>query len=157
MRPRRSRGPRRGSSTEKIATEAQGGPGEDLRATSKIARRPEDGIMTTAKKTETKAASASSSGGFERRRFEASGALEGALSRAIEEGGISRFQAGRIRRAYAFRPDKKAEIDELIEGRCHAARLIDDEGGYGAPDWTAILDFIKGLLPLILQIVALFK
>jgi hypothetical protein len=81
-----------------------------------------------------------------------------AASQARAEGQIFGFQLLRIRWALAFCPDKVKEMQSLVTENAVAAGVMK----YGdaedtAFDWTALIAFIKELLPLILQILSFFK
>jgi hypothetical protein len=84
--------------------------------------------------------------------------LSKAADEAYREGQITRWELARIRMAIAFRPEAVAEIQaSCCDEAVAAGKMKPADGNASAFDWTALLDFIKQLLPLILQIISIFK
>ena len=85
-----------------------------------------------------------------------------ALLKAAQEeraaGRITGWEMYRIRLASALAPRKIREAQDAVADQACAAGYMaaaSDGDGVGF-DWTALLDFIKELLPILLQIIALF-
>lgn len=78
---------------------------------------------------------------------------------AIDEeqaaGRIGRLRAWTLRRV-ADNPRRLQRLANHVAEDC-CATGHDLPGGNSAPDWTALLDFIKQLLPLLAQLIALFR
>lgn len=84
-------------------------------------------------------------------------ALLAAASQARDEGQITGWEMFRIRTAAALAPGKLREAQDVVMDQACAAGLMHEGDGDGESfDWMALLDFIKELLPVVLQIVALF-
>jgi hypothetical protein len=83
------------------------------------------------------------------------------LKAAQEEhraGRLTNWEMYRIRLASALRPRKLREAQDAVSDQACAAGYMaaaSDGDGVGF-DWAALLDFIKELLPIILQIIAMF-
>ena len=84
-------------------------------------------------------------------------ALLAAATQARNEGQINGWELFRIRTVSALYPGKLREAQDVVMDQACAAGLMGEGAGdVEAFDWMALLDFIKELLPVILQIVALF-
>lgn len=92
-----------------------------------------------------------------RRRFETDHALNEAVDTAVGSGELTAMQARRIKRAVRLRPDLRQRVLDEVDDKLHEAGMVGDDCCFAAPDWNAILEFIKGLLPVIMQIIGLFK
>ena len=81
-----------------------------------------------------------------------------AASNALRDGDISGLDYVRL-----WRHSGNANFRELVsefvihEAAMQGMKLPLSADGSGAIDWTALLEFIKGLLPLILELISLFK
>lgn len=73
---------------------------------------------------------------------------------AFESGEISRQDLRRIRLASAF-PRLCSSIEKAVSETAHQEGMVAD--AVGAIDWAKLLDFIKQLIPLILELIKLFK
>lgn len=84
--------------------------------------------------------------------------LGDAATAAFREGQITRWQLARIRLAILVRPEAMAEIQASVIDQAVQDGVLRD----GAPaaldgfDWSGLLAFIQQLLPLIMQIIAMF-
>jgi hypothetical protein len=85
-----------------------------------------------------------------------------ALLKAAQEehkaGRLTAWEMYRIRWISALRPRKIREAQDAVADQACAAGYMSaasDGDGVGF-DWMALLDFIKELLPIILQIIAMF-
>lgn len=80
-----------------------------------------------------------------------------AIDAAQRDGTVGRIKAN-IMRNRAERPRWLEQVrEEVAEECCLAGRMtLDEDGTYGAPDWNALLEFIKGLIPLIAELIKLF-
>lgn len=83
-------------------------------------------------------------------------ALLAAAQQAREEGRINGWEMFRIRTASALQPGRLREAQDAVADQACAAGLMSDGDDAEAFDWAALLDFIKELLPVILQIIAMF-
>jgi hypothetical protein len=84
-------------------------------------------------------------------------ALLSAASQARDEGKITGWELFRIRTVAALVPGKLREAqDTVMDQACASGLMSDGAGDAEAFDWAALLDFIKELLPIILQIIAIF-
>lgn len=84
-------------------------------------------------------------------------ALLAAAQQARDEGRINGWEMFRIRTASALQPARLREAQEAVMDQACAAGLMSDGAGDAEGfDWAALLDFIKELLPIILQIIAMF-
>jgi hypothetical protein len=84
-------------------------------------------------------------------------ALLAAAQQARDEGRITGWEMFRIRTAAALAPGKLREAqDVVVDQACAAGLMHEGDGELDGFDWMALLDFIKELLPVVLQIVALF-
>lgn len=86
-------------------------------------------------------------------------ALNNAATAAHREGKITRWQLARLRLAIAFRPDAMAEAQACVIDQGIQDGVLRDgsdaiKDGF---DWARLLEFIKQLLPLIMQIIAVFQ
>jgi hypothetical protein len=84
-----------------------------------------------------------------------------ALLQAAQEekaaGRLTGWEMLRIRMALVFRPAAVAEAQgEVVEHASAVGLCAANAGEDTAFDWTALLQFIKELLPLILQIISIF-
>jgi hypothetical protein len=93
------------------------------------------------------------------RNFKA--ALQQAAEDACQAGEISRWELARVRLAIAFRPRALAEVQGcVIDEACRAGKMAPQSAEAAEADgfdWAALLEFIKQLLPLILQIISIFS
>ena len=93
------------------------------------------------------------------RNFKA--ALQQAAADACQAGEISRWELARVRLAIAFRPRALAEVQGcVIDEACRAGKMAPQSAEAAEADgfdWAALLEFIKQLLPLILQIISIFS
>lgn len=79
-----------------------------------------------------------------------------AVDEAQSEGKIGHIRASALRRS-ADNPKRLARIQARVEEECVCCGVNPlSSGPNGAPDWAAIIEFIKQLLPLIAQLIALF-
>lgn len=84
--------------------------------------------------------------------------LEAAAVKAWKEGEITRWELAKVRMAIAFRPDALVEIQASVTDDAVAAgKMKPADAKAAAFDWSSLLEFIKQLLPLILQIISIFK
>lgn len=84
-------------------------------------------------------------------------ALLAAAQQARDEDQITGWEMFRIRTAAALAPAKLRQAQDVVMDQACAAGLMGEGDGDGDGfDWMALLDFIKALLPVVLQIVALF-
>lgn len=83
--------------------------------------------------------------------------LDEAAAQAFKSGEITRWQLARIRMAIRFRPEAVAEIQAaVVDDAVAAGRMAPGDAISAAFDWTKLLDFIKQLLPIILQLISIF-
>ncbi len=84
-------------------------------------------------------------------------ALLAAAQQARDEGRITGWEMFRIRTAAALAPGKIREAqDVVVDQACAAGLMGDGDGESDGFDWNALLSFIVELLPIILQIIAIF-
>lgn len=87
--------------------------------------------------------------------------LQRAAEEAFEGGEINRWELARIRLAIAFRPRAVAEVQGcVIDEACQAGKMTRDAAAAADGDgfdWNALLEFIRNLLPLILEIIKIFS
>lgn len=84
-------------------------------------------------------------------------ALLAAAQQAREEGRINAWEMFRIRTAAALAPGKLREAQDIVVDQACAAGLMGEgDGELDGFDWNQLLSFIVELLPVILQIIALF-
>lgn len=84
--------------------------------------------------------------------------LLAAAAEEVRDGNLTRWEMLRIRIACALRPDKLRQSQTVVVDQACAAGLMRDADAESADfDWTALLAFIKELLPLIMQIIAMFS
>lgn len=70
---------------------------------------------------------------------------------------LSSREKRRIKGAMRWRPRKRREILGLVMSECYAASVVDENGTIqGAMDWQAIIEIVRELLPIILEIISLF-
>lgn len=79
-------------------------------------------------------------------------ALIAAAEEAARDGQITRSELFKIRILSLF-PRKLAELEECCTAQAVSTGVAQNAG---AIDWAALLEFIKGLLPIILQILQIF-
>lgn len=86
-------------------------------------------------------------------------ALEQAAVDSYKAKQISRWDLARIRMALTFRPAAMAEAQAcVIDQACSDGLMRAPADGLAdAFDWNAILEFIRQLLPLILEIIKIFS
>ena len=93
------------------------------------------------------------------RNFKA--ALQQAAEDACQAGEISRWELARVRLAIAFRPRALEDVQGcVIDEACRAGKMAPQSAEAAEADgfdWAALLEFIKQLLPLILQIISIFS
>jgi hypothetical protein len=93
------------------------------------------------------------------RNFKA--ALQQAAEDACQAGEISRWELARVRLAIAFRPRAVAEVQGcVVDEACRAGKMSADAAAAADGDgfdWNALLEFIRNLLPLILEIIKIFS
>lgn len=84
-------------------------------------------------------------------------ALLAAAQQACAEGRLTRWELFRVRTVSALAPGKLREAQECVVDNAVAAGMMGEaEGDAEGFDWMAFLDFIKELLPILLQIIAIF-
>ena len=87
--------------------------------------------------------------------------LAAAADQAFQAGEISRWELARIRLAITFRPRVLAEVQGcVIDEACRAGKMAPQSAEAAEADgfdWAALLEFIKQLLPLILQIISIIS
>ena len=84
-------------------------------------------------------------------------ALLAAAQQARDEGRINSWEMFRIRTAAALSPGKLREAqDVVVDQACAAGLMGDGDAELDGFDWAALLSFIVKLLPIILQIIAIF-
>jgi hypothetical protein len=85
-----------------------------------------------------------------------------ALLKAAQEehkaGRLTGWELYRVRLISALRPRKLREAQDAVADQAYAAGYMAaaSDGDADGFDWAALLDFIKELLPIILQIIAMF-
>lgn len=79
-------------------------------------------------------------------------ALLEAAAKAAEEGTISQQDLRRIRILSHF-PAAMRKAEQIVKSNADAEGHL----SVGAPDWSALLGFIKELVPLILELIKLFS
>lgn len=86
--------------------------------------------------------------------------IQEAVVKAADASDLSEFQKNRIKRIMKspFRPIARRNITDRVTGALLAEEMlvVTEAGVEAAVDWTKILEFIKTLLPIILQLIALF-
>jgi hypothetical protein len=83
--------------------------------------------------------------------------LLAAAQQAQADGQITRWELFRVRTVSALMPAKLRQAQDVVMDNAVAAGLMGDgDGDAEGFDWTALLNFIKELLPIILQIIAIF-
>lgn len=86
--------------------------------------------------------------------------LINAARQAREDGAIGPLQFLHIRAACMnshFVSDAEKLVKEEAAAKGQAIPKSTDASGKESIDWAAILEFIKGLIPLIMQLISLFK
>jgi hypothetical protein len=85
--------------------------------------------------------------------------LNAAATAAFREGKITRWQLARLRLAITFRPDAMAEAQACVvdQGIQDGVLLDGSDAIKDGFDWSQLMAFIQRLLPLILQIIAVFQ
>jgi len=79
-----------------------------------------------------------------------------AARKARSSGELERGEYVRIWLA-SLNPKNVEKCQQFVEDEAAAAGVsLPKSNGADAPDWTSILEFIKTLLPLILQLISLF-
>lgn len=86
-------------------------------------------------------------------------ALEKAAVDAYKAKQISRWDLARIRMALTFRPQAMAECQScVVDQACSDGLMRGPDAAFKEGfDWNALLEFIKQLLPLILEIIKIFS
>lgn len=80
-----------------------------------------------------------------------------ALFEAIDRSDLRWREKRQIKFAYNWLPRRRAEIEQIIQERCVARGVVNSRGEIqGATDWEDILQIIKELLPIILELISLF-
>ncbi len=83
--------------------------------------------------------------------------LDEAAAQAFKSGEITRWQLARVRLAIRFQPAAVAEIQAaVVDDAVAAGRMAPGDAIAAAFDWAKLLDFIKQLLPIILQLISIF-
>lgn len=86
--------------------------------------------------------------------------IQQAIVEAADASDLSRFEKNRIRRIMnsPIRPFARRSITNRVTEALLAEELliVTEAGTEAAVDWNAILEFVKALLPIILQLIALF-
>lgn len=86
--------------------------------------------------------------------------IQKAVVEAAEASDLPAFQKNRIRRIMTspIRPFARRSITNRVTEALLADELlvVTESGVEAAVDWTAILEFVKQMLPVILQLIALF-
>lgn len=85
--------------------------------------------------------------------------LNAAATAAYKDGKLTRWQLARLRLAITFRPDAMAEAQACVidQGIQDGVLKDGDDAVKDGFDWSRLLEFIKQLLPLIMQIIAVFQ
>jgi hypothetical protein len=88
-------------------------------------------------------------------------ALANAAEQACSTGEITRWELARIRLVITFRPRALAEVQGcVIDEGCKAGKILPQAAEAAQSDgfdWNALLEFIRNLLPLILEIIKIFS
>lgn len=85
-------------------------------------------------------------------------ALVEAATQEYRAGNLSRLDLARVRMAAFLRPLAMREAQMAVADEAFAAGLVHDVGATEAFDfdWEKLIEFIKTILPLIIQIISLF-
>jgi hypothetical protein len=84
-------------------------------------------------------------------------ALLQAASQERAAGNLTGWELMRVRVAVAMRPARVLEAQSMVVEQACAAGLMQDAADLDGFDWEALLEFIRQLLPLILEIIAIFS
>lgn len=85
------------------------------------------------------------------RRFEARKAILDAAAETLNPN-----QVRALRFAMLIRPFKARQAEDMVVSSCQAAQLVTEDGQVeAAADWSAILQLIMELLPIILKLFGL--
>jgi hypothetical protein len=86
--------------------------------------------------------------------------IQKAIIEAADASDLGTFQKNRIKRIMgsSVRPFARRSITNRVTEALLAEELVmvTESGVSAAVDWTSILEFIKTMLPIILQLIALF-
>lgn len=86
--------------------------------------------------------------------------IQQAVIDAADASDLSGYQKNRIKRIMKspFRPIARRNITDRVTEALLAEEMIvvTEAGVEAAVDWTKVLEFIKTLLPIVLQLIALF-
>lgn len=86
--------------------------------------------------------------------------IQQAVVDAADASDLGEFQKARIKRIMKspFRPIARRNITDRVTEALLAEEMIvvTEQGVAAAVDWAQVLDFIKTLLPIVLQLIALF-
>ena len=87
--------------------------------------------------------------------------IQNAIIEAADASDLGAFQKNRIKRIMGspVRPFARRSIVNRVTEALLAEELlvVTESGVEAAVDWTAILEFVKQMLPVILQLIALFS
>jgi hypothetical protein len=87
--------------------------------------------------------------------------IQNAIIEAADASDLGTFQKNRIKRIMnsPVRPfARRSIVNRVTEALLAEELLVVTESGVSAAvDWTAILEFIKTMLPIILQLISLFS
>jgi hypothetical protein len=86
--------------------------------------------------------------------------IQKAIIEAADASDLNAFQKNRIKRIMGspVRPFARRSITNRVTEALLAEELVmvTESGVSAAVDWTSILEFVKTMLPIILQLIALF-
>lgn len=80
-----------------------------------------------------------------------------AINEEQEAGRIGNLRARALRRLAENQRRLNRLANEVCEECCASGHDLGGPDGHSAPDWSGLLEFIKQLLPLIAQLIAMFQ